>query len=203
MRAAESFIPDFVCAWEKSQSLLRLACVYRTASRRKHTVKPNRRVRGSSDCGTPLTTSILSIPACATPKGLFISHFNANGSGKCSSSCFHPSQMWRLWGFGTRTTCTDQLNVLACNNTLWIESMATGHPPISCHSAQQSAPRVLDCLCSWAAAFGRWRLSPPATRARTPHETVWGQLLASVLAGCGWSLLTCPYLLCLFNPNPS
>lgn len=64
--------------------------------------------------------------------------------------------MWRLWGFGTRTTRTDQLNVLACNNT-------TGHPPVSCHSAQQSAPRVLDCLCGWAAAFGRWTLSPGDT----------------------------------------
>lgn len=90
--------------------------------------------------------------------------------------------MWRLWGFGTRTTCTDQLNVLACNNTLWIESVVTCHPPISCHSAQQSAPRVLDCLCGWAAAFGRWTLSPPATRARTPHKTASGQLLASALA---------------------
>lgn len=137
------------------------------------------------------------IPACTTPKGLCISHFNAAGSGKCSSSCFHSSQMWRLWGFGTRTACTDQLNVLARSNTLWIESVATGRPPISCHSAQQSAPRVLDCLRSRAAAFGRWTLSPPG-HVWTPHETASGQLLASVLAGCGWFLLTCPYLLCLF-----
>lgn len=115
-------------------------------------------------------------------KVFFISHFNATRSGKCSSSCFHSSQMWRLWGFGTRTTCMDQLNVLACSNSLWIESVVTGHPPISCHSGQQSAPRVLDCLCGWAAALGRWTLSPPATRARTPHETASGHPLASA----GW-----------------
>lgn len=164
MRAAESFIPDYVCAREKSQSLPRLACFYRTASRRNHTVKPNRRVRGSSDCGTPLTTSILSIPACTAPKGLFISHFNGTGSGECPSSCFHSSQMWHLWGFGTRTTSTDQLNVLACSNTLWIGSVVTSRPPISCHTRLNNRPpppRVLDCLCGRAAAFGRWALSPP------------------------------------------
>ncbi len=49
-------------------------CFCRMVPRLKDKVKPNRRVRGSSDCGTPLITSILSVSCFIEPKKAWKHH---------------------------------------------------------------------------------------------------------------------------------
>lgn len=73
-----------------------------------------------------------------------------------------------------------------------------GHPPISCHSANNRLPRcpIVSLPFSRAAAFLRWRLSPwrhmlwwePLVR--LCHDDVW----ASAVHRCGWWLLTLSYV---------
>ena len=55
------------------RSLTLLLCFCRMALRVKDRVKPNRRVLGSSDSGTPSTTSILSVLSFTQPKSVCVS----------------------------------------------------------------------------------------------------------------------------------
>lgn len=97
-------------------------CSSRTAPRLKDKVKPSRRVRGSSDCGTPLITSILPLPYKESlsyhqvssgwlSRGLF-SSYTVYKPSKSQSQLFVCVCSGSFWHMGSRIlekTCVEQL----------------------------------------------------------------------------------------------
>lgn len=113
-------------------------CSCRTAPRLKDEVKPNRRARGSSGCGTPSTTSIL--PHLAWMR--FLHPF-----GHTHNTWFKIPVSSGLW-----ITSTWPLNVPvhALLRNVLTTTCSAAPPPISCRSTQ----RVDWCLDAVRAGFG-------------------------------------------------
>lgn len=184
---------SFVCTWEKWQLLLWLACFFRTVHRRSSPVRPNRRARGSSDCGTPLTTSILPTPVCTTHQVLFSATFLCCRVTEVFQQPRLHSWRGRPGGLGPRITNTAPWNVRAntCDHTLWIESVAilpfpATQPTIGSPGARLSLCLSAEQLRSYGADFlpgggNPWRDSAMTTsslcgaplRLMAAHTRIW------------------------------
>ena len=125
-------------------------CFSRMAPRLKDKVKPNRRARGSSDCGTPSITSILPLQY---KEGLL---WHQVSSGWLSRGLF--SLVYCIKAIKVTITvlclCLYWLILAYGIQNTWEKMCWAAHPPVSCLlplSAQQLPPQVADCVASAAA----------------------------------------------------